>query len=120
MTGLEIGLLSVVVILILIYSGMYVPVALGLVSFISVWYLRDSTEAPIYLLTLAASDGLEEYHFGVIPLFVLMGLVVRHWGRGREIYEVSNFLLRKVKGGLGVATVAANAALAAITGVRIA
>jgi C4-dicarboxylate transporter DctM subunit len=120
MTGLEIGLLSVIVILILIYSGMYVPVALGLVSFISVWYLRDSTEAPIYLLTLAASDGLEEYHFGVIPLFVLMGLVVSQCDLGRDIYDVSNFLLRKVKGGLGVATVAANTAFAAITGVSIA
>ena len=120
MTGLEIGLLSVVVILVLIYSGMYVPVALGLVSFISVWYLRDSTEAPIYLLTLAASDGLEEYHFGVIPLFVLMGLVVSHCGLGRDIYDVSNYLLRKIKGGLGVATVAANTAFAAITGVSIA
>jgi tripartite ATP-independent transporter DctM subunit len=120
MTGLEIGLLSVVVILVLIYSGMYVPVALGLVSFISVWYLRDSTEAPIYLLTLAASDGLEEYHFGVIPLFVLMGLVVSQCELGRDIYDVSNFLLRKIKGGLGVATVAANTAFAAITGVSIA
>ena len=120
MTGLEIGLLSVVVILILIYSGMYVPVALGLVSFISVWYLRDSMEAPIYLLTLAASDGLEEYHFGVIPLFVLMGLVVSQCELGRDIYDVSNFLLRKIKGGLGVATVAANTAFAAITGVSIA
>ena len=53
MTGLEIGLLSVVVILVLIYSGMYVPVALGLVSFVSVWYLRGSLEAPVYLLTLS-------------------------------------------------------------------
>jgi C4-dicarboxylate transporter DctM subunit len=120
MTGLEIGLLSVVVILILIYSGMYVPIALGLVSFISVWYLRDSVEAPIYLLTLAASDGLEEYHFGVIPLFVLMGLVVSQCEMGRDIYDVSNFLLRKIKGGLGVATVAANTMFAAITGVSIA
>lgn len=120
MTGLEIGLLSVIVILILIYAGMYVPVALGLVSFISVWYLRGSTDAPIYLLTLAASDGLEEYHFGVIPLFVLMGLVVSQCELGRDIYDVANFLLRKVKGGLGVATVAANTAFAAITGVSIA
>jgi C4-dicarboxylate transporter DctM subunit len=120
MTGLEIGLLSVIVILVLIYAGMYVPVALGLVSFISVWYLRDSLEAPVYLLTLAASDGLEEYHFGVIPLFVLMGMVVSQCDLGRDIYDVANFLLRKVKGGLGVATVAANTVFAAITGVSIA
>lgn len=120
MTGMEIGLLSVVLILVLIYSGMYVPVALGLVSFVSVWYLRGSLEAPIYLLTLAASSGLEDYIFGVIPLFVLMGLLVSQCELGRDIYEVSNYLLRRVSGGLGVATVAANTAFAAITGVSIA
>ena len=36
MTGMEVGLISVALILILIYSGMYVPIALGLVSFFSV------------------------------------------------------------------------------------
>ena len=66
MTGLEIGLISVVIILVLIYAGMYVPVALGLVSFFSVWYLRGSMEAPVYLLTLAASSGLEQYHYGCL------------------------------------------------------
>jgi|TARA_B110000483_G_C18200440_1_gene544954 C4-dicarboxylate transporter DctM subunit len=120
MTGVEVGLLSVIAILLLIYSGMYVPVALGLVSFVSVWYLRGSTEAPIYLLTLAASSGLEEYHYGVIPLFVLMGLLVSQCDLGRDIYDVANYALRKIKGGLGIATVAANTAFAAITGVSIA
>ena len=120
MTGMEIGLLSVVIILILIYSGMYVPVALGLVSFLSVWYLRGSLEAPVYLLTIAASSGLEDYIYGVIPLFVLMGLLVSQCELGRDIYEVSNYMLRRIKGGLGVATVAANTAFAAITGVSIA
>ena len=120
MTGMEIGLLSVVVILCLIYAGMYVPVALGLVSFVSVWYLRGGLEAPVYLLTIAASSGLEDYIYGVIPLFVLMGLLVSQCELGRDIYEVSNYVLRKVKGGLGVATVAANTAFAAITGVSIA
>jgi len=61
-----------------------------------------------------------EYVFGVIPLFVLMGLLVSHSGLGRDIYDVANFTLRRLRGGLGVATVAANAAFAAITGVSIA
>lgn len=120
MTGIEIGLLSVVAILVLIYAGMYVPIALGLVSFSAVWYLRGGLEAPIYLVTLAASNGLEDYIFGVIPLFVLMGLLVSHAEMGRDIYQVANQLLNRIRGGLGVATVAANAVFAAITGVSIA
>ncbi len=120
MTGFEVGLFSVIAILVLIYAGLYVPVALGLVSFVGVWLLRGSVEAPIYLLTLAASNSLEDYVFGVIPLFVLMGLLVSHSGLGRDIYDVANYTLRRLRGGLGVATVAANAAFAAITGVSIA
>ena len=49
-----------------------------------------------------------------------MGLVVSHAGMGRDIYQVANQLFRRIRGGLGVATVAANAAFAAITGVSIA
>ena len=120
MTGLEMGLVSVIAILVLIYAGLYVPVALGLVSFVAVWFLRGSLDAPVYLVTLAASNSLEDYIFGVIPLFVLMGLVVSHAQMGRDIYQVANALLGRVRGGLGVATVAANAAFAAITGVSIA
>lgn len=120
MSGIEMGLLSVLVILGLIWAGMYVPVALGLVSFVGVWFLRGSLEAPVYLLTLSASNSLEDYIFGVIPLFVLMGLLVSRSELGRDIYEVANVCLRRVKGGLGVATVVANAAFAAITGVSIA
>jgi len=120
MTGLEVGLISVIAILVLIYAGLYVPVALGLVSFVAVWFLRGSLDAPVYLVTLAASNSLEDYVFGVVPLFVLMGLLVSHSQMGRDIYQVANQLLRTVRGGLGVATVVANAAFAAITGVSIA
>ena len=120
MSGLEIGIFSVLAILVLIYSGLYVPVALGLVSFIGVWLLRGTLEAPVYLLTLSAANSIEDYVFGVIPLFVLMGLLVSQSELGRDIYEVANVALRRLRGGLGVATVAANAAFAAITGVSIA
>ena len=120
MTGIEVGLLSVIAMLVLIYAGLYVPVALGLVSFVAVWLLRGSLDAPVYLVTLAASNSLEDYVFGVVPLFVLMGLLVSHSQMGRDIYRVANQLLHKIRGGLGVATVTANAAFAAITGVSIA
>ncbi|MDX1403686.1 MAG: TRAP transporter large permease [Woeseiaceae bacterium] len=120
MSGIDIGLVSVLAIVVLIYAGLYVPIALGLVSFVAVWFLRGSTDAPVYLVTLAASNSLEDYVFGVIPLFVLMGLLVSHSDMGRDIYQVANQLLNRVRGGLGVATVAANAAFAAITGVSIA
>ena len=120
MSGMEIGLISVLIIIALIYAGLYVPIALGLVSFVGVWLMRGDLEAPVYLLTLAASNGISSYIFGVIPLFVLMGLLVSQSGLAKDNYAVARQALVNIKGGLGVATVAANAIFAAITGVSIA
>ncbi len=120
MTGVEVGLISVGLILVLIYSGLYIPVALGLVSFIGVWILRGDVEVPIFLLSLAAADSIAEPTFAVVPLFALMGLLISEAGVGRDIYDVSNYMFRRLKGGLGIATVAANAIFASITGSSIA
>ena len=120
MTEIEVGLISVGLILVLIYSGLYIPVALGLVSFLGVWLLRGDIEVPIYLLSLAAADTIAEPTFAVVPLFALMGLLISEAGVGRDIYDVSNFIFRRLKGGLGIATVVANAIFASITGSSIA
>lgn len=119
MSGVEVGLLAIVLMLGAIYLGMHIGVALILVSFISVWILKTPTLAS-RMAAAAANDALQEYLFGVVPLFVLMGLLVSTSGVGRDSFDVFEKLLRKVRGGLGVATVAANAVFAAITGISIA
>jgi tripartite ATP-independent transporter DctM subunit len=50
----------------------------------------------------------------------MMGLIVSKAGLGHDVYKVANFVFYKVRGGLGIATVAANAVFAAITGSSIA
>ena len=104
----------------LIYAGMYVAVALSVLSFVGVWLIRDDAGIAANLLALAANDAISDYIFGVVPLFVLMGLLVAVADIGKDTFEVANQLLRRIHGGLGVATVAANAVFAAITGISIA
>jgi tripartite ATP-independent transporter DctM subunit len=120
MTGLEIGLLSVGIIVLLIYSGMHVGIALSVVSFISVALQKDSLTLAMKLLTLAAADGIADQTFAVIPLFVLMGLIMSASDVGRDAYDVGDYFLRRIRGGLGLATVGSNAVFAAVTGVSIA
>jgi tripartite ATP-independent transporter DctM subunit len=119
MTGVEVGLLAVVLMLAAIYFGMHIGIALMLTSFLCVWILKSPALAA-RMVAAAANDSLRDYLFGVIPLFVLMGLLVAVSGVGRDTFDVFEWLLRKVRGGLGVATVAANAVFAAITGISIA
>jgi tripartite ATP-independent transporter DctM subunit len=120
MSPIEIGLISVIAIVFLIYSGVYIPVALGVVSFISIWILRDNFTLALNLLKIAVGDSAMEYSFATIPLFTFMGLVVSKAGLGKDIYEVMTMRFRRVKGGIGMATVGANAVFAAVTGSSIA
>ncbi|PKP69074.1 MAG: C4-dicarboxylate ABC transporter permease [Alphaproteobacteria bacterium HGW-Alphaproteobacteria-4] len=120
MTGIEIGLASLVGILVLIWTGMHVAIALALVSFFGVWLLRDNPQIAARVLSLAAREGISSYLFGVVPLFVLMGLVVSRADIAHDTFDVANRAFRRVAGGLGMATVGANAIFAAITGISIA
>ncbi len=120
MTPIEIGLLSVLAIVILIYLGVYIPIALGVVSFVSIWIMRDNFDLSMNLLKIALSDSVMEYTFATVPLFTFMGLIVSKAGLGSDIYDVMNAGFRKIKGGIGMATVGANAVFAAVTGSSIA
>jgi C4-dicarboxylate transporter, DctM subunit len=120
MVGVEIGIASVFLILILIYAGVHVAVSLGLVSFIGVWLYRDSIDVAISLLAAATHDTITHAVFANIPLFALMGIVSSEIGLGSDVYRVAYQLFQRVRGGLGMATVAANALFASITGSSIA
>jgi len=120
MTPIEIGLVSVVAIVVLIYLGVYIPIALGVVSFVSIWLMRDNFDLAMNLLKIAVGDSVMEYAFATVPLFTFMGLIVSKAGLGADVYEVMSSGFRRVKGGIGMATVGANAVFAAVTGSSIA
>ena len=120
MTGVELGVLSVVAIVGLIYLGMHVAVVLMSVSFVGLWIFKGKFELSVTLLTQAATESISSYVFGVVPLFVLMGLLVGIADIGRDTFRAANHFMNRILGGLGVATVAANTAFAAVTGISIA
>lgn len=119
MSDLSIGFLSIGLMLAAIYFGMHIGVGLIVTSFISVWLVK-SPEVAARFVAASANDAIRDYLFGVVPLFVLMGMFVSVSGVGRDTFDVFHWLLRRVRGGLGLATVAANAVFAAITGISIA
>ena len=88
-------------------------------SFVCLWVISGPAIAG-KILAMGAADSLQRYEFGVIPLFVLMGLLVSISDIGKDTYDVANHLFRRVKAGLGMATVGANAVFAAVTGTSIA
>lgn len=119
MSGIEIGMMAVVLMLALIYFGMHISIALMLVSFGAISALRNP-ELATRMVAAAANDSLGSYLYGVVPLFVLMGLLVVISGVGRDTFDVFQWFTRKIRGGLGIATVGANGIFASITGISVA
>ncbi len=120
MTTLTIGFLLILALVVMVLLGMQIAIALISVGFVGIWILRDNIDLAFRLLGMASYNGIADYLFATIPLFVLMGLLVSISNVGRDTFEVAEALLRKTLGGLGVATVAANTVFAAVTGVSIA
>ncbi|WP_142846058.1 TRAP transporter large permease [Telmatospirillum sp. J64-1] len=120
MSGLEIGLILIAVMVPLILIGMHIGIALIFLSFVGVWLIRDNFDLATRLVSLTMYGGISDYLFATIPLFVLMGLLVSISNVGKDTFDVAEWALQKVRGGLGVATVASNTVFAAVTGISIA
>lgn len=120
LSNAQIGVLSIICMLILIYAGMPIGIALIVLGFCGIWMMKGNTAIAERMLPQAGAEYMKNYFFGVVPLFVLMGLLVAASDVGKETFQVARWALRRVRGGLGIATVAANAVFAAITGSSIA
>lgn len=120
LTNAQIGILSILCMLVLIYAGMPIGIALIVLGFCGIWMMKGNTIIAERMLPQAGAEYMKNYFFGVVPLFVLMGLLVAASDVGKETFQVARWALRRVRGGLGIGTVAANAVFAAITGSSIA
>jgi len=116
----EVGIYSLAAMLALVLLGMPIALVLMSLSYLGIWIIRSGEFMAINTLGLAASSGVANYEFGVIPLFIMMGLILEKADVGRDAFAVAASLLRKVRGGLGIATVFANAIFACIVGSSVA
>lgn len=115
-----IGGLMIALVLSLIALGMPIAIALLATGFLGLALLKHDFGIATRTLALAAEGTINEYVFVAVPLFVLMGLFVNVSDIGRDAFRAAQQIFGRIYGGLGVATVAANAAFAAITGISIA
>ena len=77
-------------------------------------------DAALKIVGHTSMRTVTDYTFGVIPMFILMGAFVTNSGMSRELFRAANGFLGHRRGGLGVATIAACAGFAAISGSSVA
>src|SRR5712664_1556856 len=79
-----------------------------------------SGSAALKMVGQTSMRTVTDYTFGVIPMFLLMGTFVSNSGMSRELFRASNWFVGHLRGGLGIATVAACGGFAAICGSSVA
>src|SRR4249920_3954164 len=66
------------------------------------------------------AGGPVSLNFAIVPLFLLMGSFATTSGMSRELFRAGNAFLGHLRGGLGIATIAACGGFAAICGSSVA
>src|SRR4029079_19013466 len=82
-------------------------------------YLNGGAPA-LKLVGQTSMRTVTDYTFGVIPMFLLMGAFVSTSGMSRELFRAANTFVGHLRGGLGIATIAACGGFAAISGSSVA
>ncbi len=116
MTEASIGLLAM---LILAFARVPLAIAMGLVGFAGLWWMRGLNPALASVTSTVYEAGFE-YTLSVVPLFILMGNFVTRAGMSRELYRAAFTLVGHFRGGLAMATVMACAGFGSVCGSSIA
>ena len=114
-----VGVLGSVLVMVLLLIGMPIAFLMMFVGFFGIWTLT-SLEAALPVVAGTIYETAANYPYTIIPLFILMGGFAGGAGITRELYETFDKWFRRLPGGLGVATIAACAGFAAVSGSSVA
>lgn len=110
-TGL-VGLLALVALL-----AVRVPVGIAMLVVSTAGYaLITSVDSAFARLGSDAFTGGTTYSLSVIPLFIFMGLLLAQAQVGKDLYALLDALLRRLRGGLAMATIGASAIFGSVSG----
>jgi C4-dicarboxylate transporter DctM subunit len=115
MNELMAGLIGLVLVLALFFTGIELGFAMAVVGFLGFSYVV-SLHAGLNLLAKDFFEVFSSYGFTVIPLFIFMGQIAFNAGIAKRLYETAYKFIGHIPGGLAMATVGGATAFKAICG----
>jgi tripartite ATP-independent transporter DctM subunit len=114
-----VAIIGFVVLFVLMLLRVPVGMAMGLVGVAGFAYLNGGGPA-LKIVGHTSMRTVTDWNFAVIPMFLLMGSFATTSGMSRELFRAGNAFLGHLRGGLGIATIAACGGFAAICGSSVA
>jgi len=109
------GLIGLVLVLALFFTGIELGFAMAVVGFLGFSYVV-SFKAGLNLLAKDLFEVLSSYGFTVVPLFIFMGQIAFNAGIAKRLYDAAYKFIGHIPGGLAMATVGGATAFKAICG----
>jgi tripartite ATP-independent transporter DctM subunit len=119
MEPVSVGIIGAVVLVVLLFLGMPIAFVMMTVGFVGITLLVGPAAA-LPVLSNTVYGVAANYPYTIIPLFILMGSFAGQGGITTDLYNTFDKLFRKLPGGLGIATIAACAGFAALSGSSVA
>ena len=113
------SLVALAAMLALSFLRVPIAIAMGLVGFLGLWWVRGLHPSMASATTVVYESGFQ-YTLSVVPLFILMGSFVTRAGMSKELYRAAHTFVGHFRGGLAMATVIACGGFGAICGSSIA
>ncbi len=114
-----VGVIGTLGVFLLLFLGMPIAFALMLVGFAGISYL-SSVEAALPVVASTVWEVSSFYPYTVIPLFIVMGGFAGSSGITRDLYAAFEKWMRRLPGGLAIATIGACGGFAAVSGSSVA
>jgi len=114
-----IAIIGFVILFALMLLRVPVGMAMGLVGVTGFGYIVGSGPA-LKMVGQTSMRTVTDFNFAVVPMFLLMGAFASTSGMSRELFRAGNAFLGHLRGGLGIATIAACGGFAAICGSSVA
>jgi C4-dicarboxylate transporter DctM subunit len=119
MSSDAVAILGFVLLFALMLLRVPIGMAMGLVGVGGFAYLSGGGPA-LKIVGHTTMRTVTDFNFAVVPLFLLMGSFATTSGMSRELFRAANGFVGHLRGGLGIATIAACGGFAAICGSSVA
>ncbi|RLB06160.1 MAG: hypothetical protein DRG59_04745 [Deltaproteobacteria bacterium] len=117
--GMAVGLM-VLILLVLLFSGVRVAFALGIVGFIGLVFFLPGIRSPQRMMGNLIWSAVNKFPLTPVPLFILMGELLVISGMSESLFGTLSLWLKKLRGGLCHATTVSCAIFAAMSGSSLA
>jgi tripartite ATP-independent transporter DctM subunit len=114
-----VAVIGFLLLFVLILLRVPIGMAMGLVGVGGFAYLSGGGPA-LKIVGHTSMRTVTDFNFAIVPLFLLMGSFATTSGMSRELFRAGNAFLGQMRGGLGIATIAACGGFAAICGSSVA